>query len=258
MQITYIYVKQCPCCDLLYLGITTKNLEKDPYCYKGSGVYWKKHLKEKNIDNNEIKNWILHKTQDEKELVDISLYYSKLFNVVKNKKWANLKDEGIHVFNGIISTKNKKGISKNNRYIFVLEEDVHTHLKNGWTLGQTKEAKQKRTGKKLSKEIIDKITKSNTGKKRNQESINRMVISAKNKPKVSDTTIKRLIDSHRGHRNYLSKTILQIDKITHNIIAIYESSGEAERATTIKSANIRHCCLGNRKYAGGFIWKFKN
>lgn len=37
----------------------------------------------------------------------------------------------------------------------------------------------------------------------------------------------------------------------------FESIMEAERLTGINNANISQCCLGKRKSAGGFIWKFK-
>jgi hypothetical protein len=39
------------------------------------------------------------------------------------------------------------------------------------------------------------------------------------------------------------------------LVATYPSVNEARRNTSI--LNISQCCRGNRKSAGGFIWKFK-
>lgn len=36
----------------------------------------------------------------------------------------------------------------------------------------------------------------------------------------------------------------------------FHSISEAERVTGIQRPNINNCCLGARKWAGGFIWKF--
>ena len=45
----------------------------------------------------------------------------------------------------------------------------------------------------------------------------------------------------------------QINKITG-----YESSCEASRKLKINQSNISACCLGKRKIAGGYHWKYIN
>lgn len=49
--------------------------------------------------------------------------------------------------------------------------------------------------------------------------------------------------------------INQFDKEL-NFIAYYPTALQAKRQTGINNANIGLCCLGKRKTAGGFIWKF--
>ena len=50
--------------------------------------------------------------------------------------------------------------------------------------------------------------------------------------------------------------ILQFSK-EGELIAEYPSIAEAERQTGCNRGNICKCCRGERKYAGGFIWKYK-
>lgn len=88
MTHTYIYVKQSPL-GLLYLGKT----KLDPFKYLGSGLIWKRHIKKYNLTHNDIKTFILHETSDFDDLKKMGEYYSKLFDVVNNKNWANLRPE---------------------------------------------------------------------------------------------------------------------------------------------------------------------
>lgn len=55
----------------------------------------------------------------------------------------------------------------------------------------------------------------------------------------------------------LSKAVLQYTK-EGKFVSSYSSGREAERQTGIRQATISSCCREERKFAGGFIWKFKN
>jgi hypothetical protein len=81
-----LYLKESPL-GLKYLGITSR---KNPYAYKGSGSYWKKHLKCHNFSSNNIKTIILYQTYCKEELKEKGLYYSKMYDVVDSKEFANL------------------------------------------------------------------------------------------------------------------------------------------------------------------------
>lgn len=54
----------------------------------------------------------------------------------------------------------------------------------------------------------------------------------------------------------LSKPIIQYD-LQGNFIAEYPSVCEAARKLTIHKGNISECCIGQRKTAGGYKWKYK-
>lgn len=87
MSIIYLYVKQCPHCSGLYFGRTEKS---NPIYYKGSGKYWKNHLKKHNVNPINIKLWSFD-SQD--KCTKFALRFSKFYNIVKSKKWFNEKDE---------------------------------------------------------------------------------------------------------------------------------------------------------------------
>jgi hypothetical protein len=52
-----------------------------------------------------------------------------------------------------------------------------------------------------------------------------------------------------------SKPVLQLDK-SGNVVKQFPSTQEAARQTGIPSGSICKVCNGNRKTAGGFIWKY--
>lgn len=58
-----------------------------------------------------------------------------------------------------------------------------------------------------------------------------------------------------GKNNWNSKPVLQMD-MEGNIIKRYESVNLAKHETKI--VHISDCCLGKRKKAGGYIWKYEN
>jgi hypothetical protein len=83
----YLYVKTHSKTGLKYLGQTSSN---DPHKYPGSGMYWKSHLKKHGLDYT---TEILKECQTKTELKEWGIYYSKLWNVVESKDWANLTEE---------------------------------------------------------------------------------------------------------------------------------------------------------------------
>jgi hypothetical protein len=81
----YLYVKT-HATGLKYLGKTVR----DPYKYKGSGTHWLRHLKK---HGQEHTTEILFETDDKELFREKALYYSKLYNVVESKEWANIVPE---------------------------------------------------------------------------------------------------------------------------------------------------------------------
>jgi len=82
----YLYKKTHNITGLKYLGKT----ERDPHTYKGSGVYWKRHIKKYGYD---VTTEILFQTNDKEKFKEIGLYYSALWNVTESNEWANFMPE---------------------------------------------------------------------------------------------------------------------------------------------------------------------
>jgi hypothetical protein len=82
----YLYKKTHNVTGLQYLGKTTRN----PFTYKGSGVYWSTHIKKHGYDVTTVK---LKECGTNEEVKKWGLYYSNLWNVVVNSLWANLIPE---------------------------------------------------------------------------------------------------------------------------------------------------------------------
>lgn len=84
---TYLYVKTHNTTGLKYFGKTTKN---DPFKYKGSGTYWKKHLKK---HGNDISTEIIGIFENVDLCKKAALEFSQKYNITQSENWANLKDE---------------------------------------------------------------------------------------------------------------------------------------------------------------------
>ena len=53
-----------------------------------------------------------------------------------------------------------------------------------------------------------------------------------------------------------SKSVLMFDKSNGELLATFPSICEAERVTGINISHISECCNGNRKSAGGYVWRY--
>ena len=87
MTIYYLYIKTHTITGLKYLGYTGK---EDPYTYTGSGTRWLNHLHAHGFD---FTTEILKECTSKTEIREHGIYYSRLWNVVRDKNWANLKEE---------------------------------------------------------------------------------------------------------------------------------------------------------------------
>jgi hypothetical protein len=86
MSIYYLYLKTHNQTGLKYLGRTVTN----PYKYKGSGTYWRRHLSQHGSD---ITTEVLKECNTLDEVKSWGNYYSKLWNVAESKEFANLMAE---------------------------------------------------------------------------------------------------------------------------------------------------------------------
>ncbi len=118
---------------------------KSPHQYKGSGVYWKNHIKKHGYD---VETKILYQGQSEQELSACAILWSNVYDVANNKKFANLIPENGLDGGGV------KGTNLGN--------------KNALGLIHSEESKRKmsiaKLGKKHTIETKAKISIANLGK----------------------------------------------------------------------------------------------
>lgn len=85
-MIIYLYHKRHRTTGLNYFGKTTV----EPYDYYGSGKYWRRHLAKHGIDIETVSVWEFTNQDD---CTAFALNFSKEYNIVESKEWANLKPE---------------------------------------------------------------------------------------------------------------------------------------------------------------------
>ena len=59
-----------------------------------------------------------------------------------------------------------------------------------------------------------------------------------------------------GEKNHRSKSVVQIDPNTNEIVNTYSGTSEVARQTGFKQSAISECCRGKRKLYKGFKWMF--
>ena len=74
---------------LKYLCKTSSTV-KNPYIYQGSGVRWLNHIRK---HKSRIITCIIGSYDTKEDLVNAGIYYSNLYNIVKDPNWANLTEE---------------------------------------------------------------------------------------------------------------------------------------------------------------------
>lgn len=87
--------------------------KQNPFTYPGSGKYWQRHLQKHGPD---VETTILQKCYSKISLREWGVFYSKLWNIVESKRWANLKpEEGDGWGSGIHNPMNNTGIREKHR-----------------------------------------------------------------------------------------------------------------------------------------------
>lgn len=192
----YLYVKTHNKTGLKYLGQTTN---KDPHKYRGSGNYWKLHIKKHGYD---VTTKILKECGSIEEIRYWGLYYSNLWNVVNDKKWANLKEETGDA-RGRLSKESREKIGKSGLGRIPWNKGKTYLNPNRRGIGHSKETRkllsEKLKGRSvwnknipMSKETKEKIRKANIGKTLSEET--KIKISKSNK----DTTKPKTTCPHCG------------------------------------------------------------
>lgn len=144
--------------------------------------------------------------------------------------------------NNIYSEETRKKISEGNKGKQHTEE---------WK----KQMSEKMKGRKMSKEWRMKMSEAQKGRK--QSEITRKKISESNKGKHRSEELKMKLSTILKNRKDCSKSIIQIDKYTNEIIAEFPSIQEAERKTNYNHSKLCACCKGKSKTAYNYIWRYK-
>lgn len=153
----YLYVKTHTITGLKYLG---KTIKSDPHKYTGSGKHWIRHLKKHGYTYT---TEIIKECQNTIELQHWGLYYSRLWNVVENKEWANLKPENGDGGSGFRHTEETR----------LKMKEMHTGKLH------TDQSKEKMKGRILSEETKNKIGAASKKRMESDEYRNKLLNSRK-------------------------------------------------------------------------------
>lgn len=125
---TYLYIKKHNVTGLMYFGKTIQN----PMKYKGSGIYWKNHLREHGNDVTTIWHNIFF---DKEALTEFANFFSEYHKIVTatdssgKKIWANCLTE-----NGLDGGQNAgvpsplRGAKTGRSPIWKGQKDLNIHL----------------------------------------------------------------------------------------------------------------------------------
>ena len=147
----YLYKKTHNLTGLQYL---VKTISKDPYKYKGSGVAWTEHI---NQFGYNVNTEILKECKTKEELKIWGEYYSKLWNIVDSKEWANLIEEAGPGGQWSESSKNKLRQTKKQELSLLTKEEKSARIKHScsspasWTPERIANMKAGMKGKKKTK-----------------------------------------------------------------------------------------------------------
>ena len=237
---TWLYIKYHPVTGLSYFGKTIKN----PYKYKGSGPYWKNHIKKYN--SKFVETLWCHLFVNIDELVEYALWFSSVNDIVESTLWANMVFEdglggrgvsgaGNGMYNKQHTEETKKLISeiKTANPVKLFAEDNPRFGKPGTFKNKThtKESKLKISNSKKNKtyeEIYGSVEKAQIMReKRSTESKNRSVSEITRK-KLSLANIGKTRTEHQRLNNSKAQKGLQAGSNNPRALKIKAISPEGE------------------------------
>ena len=147
---TYLYVKRHGVTGLLYFGKTKHH----PEHYKGSGVYWQRHLA---VHGDVVQTLWYHLYENPDELREDAEAFSRSHSIVESSDWANLMDET--GFTGGYVPRNHFATVINHlptdHPIIMKRNESISKAKSGIsTTPQTEEIKQKKASTLKNKPIV--------------------------------------------------------------------------------------------------------
>jgi hypothetical protein len=213
---TYLMIKQHSVTGLKYLCKTTK---KNPLTYNGSGLRWKKHIKQHGIESIQTVWYKVFYEID--ELVSVALTLSELYDIVDSTFWANLKPE-----NGLDGgTTSEKAIERTKLGKNPFSGGKLQSLSNSKLVEENKHNFQ---GSSMNEYMLA------NGTHPSQKPNNSSILSAREKEKVVNGTHHFL--SKEFSKNQSKKQKEKVVNGTHHLLG-----GEIQKQAAIKSlANGTH------------------
>ena len=173
---------------------------------------------------------------------------SKMWKDIQNSDWNK---DWEHNILGKFEDK-QEALNVEEMFIWLFDsinEGYNTSTYSSHSCKHSEESKRKMSeshiGITLSEEHKRKISEANTGENNYWYGKH---FSEEHKRKISE--------AQTGNHNRPQTQVLQYSK-SGEFIAEYPSIKEAEKQTGCYQGNICNCCKGERKSAGGFIWKYK-
>lgn len=164
-----------------------------------------------------------------------------VYRAIKKYGWDNIQHEIIC-----------EGLSKKEaeqKEIELIAEYKSTNLEFGYNISLGGSIVE------ITNEIRQKMSKAHLG----------VPLSESHKEGLKRGRAKRLVQPNTGKHlsenwkdavaKSVSKSVNQFD-INGNFIASYFGQKEASKITGISCSNIMRCCKGERKTAGGYIWRY--
>lgn len=165
---TWLYIKQHNKTGLKYFGKTTKN----PYIYKGSGVYWTRHLLS---HGNDVTTLWAHLYLNKLEITEDALAFSKSHGIAESTEWANLKEENGLDGGGSLSEIVKEKI-REKRKLQICSEETREKLRKRVITDENRRKKSDSlkeaysSGRRsMSDEHKEIIKRTHTGRKQSEE-----------------------------------------------------------------------------------------
>jgi hypothetical protein len=168
----YLYVKQHSVTGLKYFGKTTR---ADPHSYLGSGIYWKRHIKQHGVGH--VVTTELWSFDDTEECQQFALEFSNNHNIVESTEWANLVAE-----NGVDGYLPGVPRSAETREKISLKQKQHAQ-------NYSDEYKAKLQNNFTSSQVRQKLSAAARNRTQTQDVKEKISQSLKNKPKPRSTCV---------------------------------------------------------------------
>ena len=114
---TWLYIKQHNITGLKYFGMTT---QLDPIKYRGSGKYWRLHLK---THGNKVSTIWYQLFTDQESLTSYALNFSIENNIIESDDWANLLfEDGVGNIGKPHTEETRRKIKEKRKFQIITED----------------------------------------------------------------------------------------------------------------------------------------